>query len=113
MQDTIPGNQTPTPLHLGDPRHSWLAPRPPPPNAINYLVIPVPNGTILSALLITNYAKTPTRGAKLVDIHLDDVLIYQGYIRQFAMESPTQCILFSSEPKLLEKYSKLVYKGLQ
>lgn len=97
----------------GNPRHSWLAPRPTVGNATNRVIIPIHNGTIISALLITNYAKTPTRGAKLVDILLDDVLIYQGYLRMYSEAKPAQCVLLSAEPKMVAKYERMVYRGVQ
>ena len=76
------------------------------------MYIPIPNGTIVSALLITNYAKTPSRGAKLVDIQLDDALIFQGYLRQYSPETPRQSILFSNDSELVAKYRSLLFRGV-
>ena len=65
----------------GDPRNSWLAPRPLNPQHPNSVYIVFPHPQVISAILLTNYAKTPSRGAKLVNIFLDDSIIFQGFVR--------------------------------
>jgi len=64
------------------PANSWLAPfNPGTPQAItvNFGETPV----ILAALRLWNYAKDPARGAKEVEVYLDDRLVYHGFVRRY------------------------------
>lgn len=66
------------------PAHSWLAPfdpGTPQTIAIHFGEIPA----VIAALRFWNYAKDPTRGAKEVEVYLDDRLVWHGFVRRFEM----------------------------
>lgn len=58
-----------------------------------------------AAVCVTNYTRTPARGAKEWEIVVDDFIVYQGIMRQ-QTSHPTQrdAVLFSEEPAVLEKF---------
>ena len=83
------------------PAHSWLAPfdpGTPQTIAIHFCEAPA----VIAALRFWNYAKDPTRGAKEVEVYLDDRLVWHGFVRRFEMQQGSkasarwqQSVLFS------------------
>jgi hypothetical protein len=64
----------------------------------------------VAVLLIWNYAKTPARGAKDVEIFVDDRLIYRGSMRDVRQaRSFQEAILFTDDPKLTAQFGPYVY----
>lgn len=85
-------------MATNDDRHMWLAPfnnwtlydtdvRP---NQVNFTF---DSQICLSAMQFWNYGKTANRGAKEIEVLLDDAVIYKGYLRI----SNASTILFSGE----------------
>lgn len=99
--------------NAGAPEHSWLAPRPPPKTATqtvpNVVYVKLPRAIALSKLRIWNYAKTPTRGAREVEIILDDALIYKGHVAKASAETRDyHCILFTNAPSDIKNEQRRV-----
>ncbi|CAG9788853.1 unnamed protein product [Diatraea saccharalis] len=96
-------------MRTRDERHAWTAPAPRTlPVALSVLLA---NTTKLALLRIWNYNKSriySTRGVRLVQIKLDDKIIFQGEIARSSgeLKGPLQSfgdtILFTKDPNILE-----------
>ncbi|CAK0863615.1 unnamed protein product [Prorocentrum cordatum] len=96
----------------------WLAPfARHPPNSVE-LVFDEP--TQISAVHIWNYTRTtPSRGVRDVEIYVDDLLIYQGILRQrtpggdaagrAAAGRCGEAVLFTALPEIVEREKPFVY----
>jgi hypothetical protein len=67
---------------------------------------------------IWNYSRTPSRGARLVELWIDDLVVYRGSLRQAGSpgaaglvepDSASQAILFSGDPSLIKQEAHQVY----
>merc|ERR1712190_70246 len=112
----IPGmendSRTEQNLLLGAPGTSgrmWLAPFcRHPPNSVE-LVFDEP--THISCAHFWNYTRTASRGVRDIEIYVDDLLIYQGILRQESSQSRSrgEAILFTATPEIVERERACVY----
>jgi len=92
----------------------WLAPFcRQPPNSVE-LVFDEP--THISCVHFWNYLRTPSRGVRDIEIYVDDLLIYQGILRQesgpasaSALGYPGEAVLFTTKPEIVERERSCVY----
>jgi len=92
----------------------WLAPFcRQPPNSVE-LVFDEP--THISCVHFWNYARTPARGVRDIEVYVDDLLIYQGILRQesspaqgSAGGSTGEAVLFTTSPQIVERERASVY----
>jgi len=97
----------------GNSSRMWLGPlvRQPP----NFVELIFDEPTHVSCMRFWNYSRTPGRGARDIDIYVDDLLIYQGILRQAPSSSSTvspqqgESILFTAQPEIVERERSLVY----
>lgn len=107
-----------------DDLHAWLTPYTP--GANHYIWLEFDEVTTLSMLRIWNYNKSRIhsyRGARYVEISLDDVMIFKGEIQRapgrvsiLDYESCCECILFTTNQavlRLVEKYDTVFQSYLQ
>ncbi|KAK9830170.1 hypothetical protein WJX72_010127 [[Myrmecia] bisecta] len=87
--------------------HSWLAPLG---ENDNTVFVHMQSPFLLSLVRLWNYSKTPCRGARDVELYLDDQLIYKGVLRQAAQDCVLpQAILFTSDPAVVREQQQFVY----
>mmetsp|Transcript_5505 Transcript_5505/g.15335 ORF Transcript_5505/g.15335 Transcript_5505/m.15335 type:complete len:1697 (+) Transcript_5505:302-5392(+) len=115
--------------NTGSPSHSWLAPvagsSPDIPVAtaagggpealVNCLSICLDRPIMLAGLRLWNYAKNPLRGAQEIEVMLDDLMIYKGFVRPApaSLQGPWQhTILFHNDPQLIQQERAAVYSHL-
>jgi len=106
-----------------DDRHMWLSPllpsahNPNQPRNVLYVYFDTPRA--IAAMKIWNYSKTPARGVQGLQVLLDDVIIWDGVLRQApppasgsskARPSFAQSLLFCAHPALVERESANVYR---
>lgn len=64
----------------------------------------------VALLAVWNYAKTPARGAKDVEVLVDDRLIYRGVFRDVRQRSGFQeSVLFTDQAAVVARYAPWVY----
>merc|ERR1711862_1069726 len=92
----------------------WLAPFVRSPCNSVELVFDEP--THISCVHIWNYTRTCSRGARDIEIYVDDLLVYQGILRQEVPPAgPPACaargeaILFTTIPEIVERERQFVY----
>jgi len=106
----------------GDSGRMWLAPLVRhPPNSIE-LVFDEP--TRISCVHFWNYSRTPARGARDIELYVDDLLVYQGILRQEdgasssftrgagsgpGRGSPGEAVLFTTLPDIVARERSFVY----
>jgi len=111
-------------LLYGDPAASgrmWLAPFVrQPPNSVEF-VFDAP--THISCVHFWNYSRTPSRGARDIEIYVDDLLVYQGILRQedaadkssshpqagAGIRRKGEAVLFTMSPEIVERERGCVY----
>lgn len=107
-----------------DDRHMWLSPllpsahNPNQPRNVLYVYFDTPRA--IAAIKVWNYSKTPARGVQCLQVLLDDVIIWDGVLRQAppapaanggkARPSFAQSLLFCAHPSLVERESGHVYR---
>jgi len=88
----------------------WLAPfYRQPPNSVE-LVFDEPAS--ISYIKLWNYARTPGRGVRDLEIYVDDILIYQGVMRQEQSGVTTsvgEAVLFTDDKRIVERERSHVY----
>eukprot|EP00127_Corallochytrium_limacisporum_P000946 Clim_evm30s33 gene=Clim_evmTU30s33 len=110
-------------------RHMWLAPcasalKRPNRNATgkgngskrspNLIIIHFPEPVTLSRIKFYNYSRTPSRGVKSFEILVDDILVYQGMLRQAPLQQEEnhalsstrnwgQSVLFTDDEAILKQ----------
>eukprot|EP00931_Biecheleriopsis_adriatica_P060466 TRINITY_DN36321_c0_g1_i1.p1 TRINITY_DN36321_c0_g1~~TRINITY_DN36321_c0_g1_i1.p1 ORF type:complete len:1561 (+),score=282.18 TRINITY_DN36321_c0_g1_i1:78-4685(+) len=98
----------------GNSSRMWLAPfsRQSP----NFVELIFDEPTQISCVKFWNYSRTPARGVRDVEIYVDDILIYQGILRQVTGErgsvssSPAgEAVLFTSQAEIVERERSLIY----
>ncbi|KAG2373969.1 hypothetical protein C9374_011634 [Naegleria lovaniensis] len=95
-----------------DDLHQWLTPFTP--GGDHFIYITLNEKTTLSMIRFWNYNKSRIhsyRGARYLEMYLDDKLIFKGEIKRSAgtlssVESCSECILFTTEAEVLEKIEK-------
>jgi len=74
--------------------------------------------THISCVHFWNYARTPSRGARDIEIYVDDLLVYQGILRQEDGTSPLErsvrgargeAVLFTTLPDIVAREQRFVY----
>jgi len=101
----------------GNSGRMWLAPFcRHPPNSVE-LVFDEP--TRISCARFWNYSRTPSRGVRDVEIYVDDLLIYQGILRQessvpatdgaSAAERGGEAVLFTAHPEIVQRERSHIY----
>ena len=134
LSPAVPDSRTVDKLFDGvndswDDRHMWLCPILPSsvaptlqPRNVLYIYFDAP--VAVAAIKLWNYSKTPSRGVQAMQVLLDDVIIYDGVLRQAppppAAAAPTskavpsasfaQSLLFCAHPDLLARESANVYR---
>ncbi|CAK9079564.1 unnamed protein product [Durusdinium trenchii] len=97
-------------LLKGAPQNSrmWLAPyyRLP----ANFVELVFDEPTQISAIKFWNYSRTPGRGVRDLEIYVDDLLVYQGILRQASGQDGGEAVLFTDNPLIRERERSLVYK---
>eukprot|EP00933_Yihiella_yeosuensis_P071449 TRINITY_DN7964_c1_g5_i1.p1 TRINITY_DN7964_c1_g5~~TRINITY_DN7964_c1_g5_i1.p1 ORF type:complete len:835 (-),score=139.13 TRINITY_DN7964_c1_g5_i1:91-2343(-) len=120
----MPGNEadvrTEETFLKGNPTSSgrmWLAPfnRAVP----NYVELIFDELTQISCARIWNYSRTPSRGVRDVEMYVDDLLIYQGVLRQaqprpkesgsLSSQTSGEAVLFTAQPDIVERERSNVY----
>jgi len=86
----------------------WLAPycR----QQANFVELVFDQPTQISAIKFWNYSRTPARGVRDVEIYVDDLLIYQGILRQAFVQDGGEAVLFTDQPFIVERERSLVYQ---
>lgn len=96
----------------------WLAPlKRTPPNSVE-LVFDEP--TTISCMHIWNYSRTPSRGARDIEIYVDDLLVYQGILHQEDRPASAgsagrgggrrgEAVLFTTLPEVVARERPFVY----
>lgn len=88
----------------------WLAPFcRSPPNSVE-LVFDEP--THISCVRFWNYARTPSRGVRDLELYVDDLLIYQGILRQEAHGHASrngEAVLFTSQQEIVDRERPFIY----
>lgn len=85
----------------------WLAPfHRQPPNSVE-LVFDEP--VRISCIKLWNYARTPTRGVRDIEIFVDDLLIYQGVMRQELTDTGGEAVLFTDDQRIVERECSQIY----
>lgn len=92
----------------------WLAPfSRSPPNSVE-LVFDEP--THISCMRCWNYSRTPSRGVRDLEVYVDDLLIYQGILRQeFASSTSStggstgEAVLFTSQQEIVDREKPFIY----
>lgn len=97
-------------LLKGTPQNArmWLAPyyRQP----ANFVELVFDQPTQISVIKFWNYSRTPARGVRDVEIYVDDLIIYQGILRQASGQDGGEAVLFTDQPSILERERSLVYQ---
>lgn len=98
----------------------WLAPfcR----QAPNYVELIFDEPTQISYIKFWNYSRTPARGVRDVELYVDDLLIYQGVLKQANAHGSSppstnldratpsgEAVLFTLHPEIVERERSLVY----
>jgi len=107
-------------LLLGDPASTgrmWLAPYVRQPSNAIELVFDEP--TRMSCIRFWNYSRTPARGARDIEIFVDDLLVYQGVLRQQPQQEEAaapgakhpqrEAVLFTTSSAVVTKERHTVY----
>ncbi|CAE7406632.1 Katnip [Symbiodinium natans] len=86
----------------------WLAPffRQPP----NYVELVFDEPTQISSMKFWNYSRTPSRGVRDVEVYVDDLLIYQGILRQASGKDGGESVLFTDQSKIIERERAFIYQ---
>eukprot|EP00747_Dinoflagellata_sp_TGD_P074969 gnl/TRDRNA2_/TRDRNA2_158538_c0_seq1.p1 gnl/TRDRNA2_/TRDRNA2_158538_c0~~gnl/TRDRNA2_/TRDRNA2_158538_c0_seq1.p1 ORF type:complete len:895 (-),score=157.62 gnl/TRDRNA2_/TRDRNA2_158538_c0_seq1:28-2325(-) len=104
-------------LRLGDPGSSgrmWLAPfvrNTSSPNAVELVFDEL---TQISCMKLWNYTRTPQRGARDIELYVDDILCYQGILRQddscrAGSLRSGEAVLFTTIPEIVERERVNIY----
>ncbi|CAJ1343837.1 unnamed protein product [Effrenium voratum] len=86
----------------------WLAPFSRHPANFVELVFDEPNQ--ISAIKFWNYSRTPSRGVRDVEVYVDDLLIYQGILRQASRQARGEVVLFTDQNAIVERERSLIYQ---
>ncbi|CAM6100708.1 unnamed protein product [Calypogeia fissa] len=99
-----------------DDQHMWLTIYDP--GKINQIYIIFEQPIMLSVVRIWNYSKTPTRGVYEFEVHVDDLLVYKGCLRQApsltaannsSLVDFSQSIIFTNDEDLVRAHKSNVY----
>eukprot|EP00455_Lapot_gusevi_P044185 TRINITY_DN5476_c0_g1_i8.p1 TRINITY_DN5476_c0_g1~~TRINITY_DN5476_c0_g1_i8.p1 ORF type:complete len:379 (+),score=102.54 TRINITY_DN5476_c0_g1_i8:106-1137(+) len=104
--------------HTWDPQHMWLTPFTPSQPCVVYVYFDYP--VAISLIKIWNYSRTRTRGVHHLQIFLDDILIWEGVIRQApppphpdhpstGQEKFGQSIIFAADEELMYREKEFTY----
>lgn len=86
----------------------WLAPFFRQPN--NYVELVFDEPTQISSIKFWNYSRTPARGVRDVEVYVDDLLIYQGILRQASGRDGGESVLFTDQPMIIERERASIYQ---
>eukprot|EP00439_Symbiodinium_sp_Y106_P001219 s1091_g1.t1 len=86
----------------------WLAPFFRQPN--NYVELVFDEPTQISSIKFWNYSRTPARGVRDVEVYVDDLLIYQGILRQASGGDGGESVLFTDQPMIIERERASIYQ---
>ena len=93
----------------GEEKHSWLAPF----TETNAIFVCFDAAVAISRLTLWNYAKTPTRGVRELDVFVDDVLVYRGVLKRAPEASQGQTVLFTNAQPVVESERHRIYNDVE
>ena len=89
--------------------HSWLAPF----TETNAIFVCFDAAVAISRLTLWNYAKTPARGVRELDVFVDDVLVYRGVLKRAPEASQGQTVLFTNAQPVVESERHRIYNDVE
>ena len=93
----------------GEEKHSWLAPF----TETNAIFVCFDAAVAISRLTLWNYAKTPARGVRELDVFVDDVLVYRGVLKRAPEASQGQTVLFTNAQPVVESERHRIYNDVE